>query len=113
MISHVTSLSPVSILLLPLAYTLYLFVFNYILDPLRSVPGPFLARFTRWWYFYKLYEGDFERTNIDLHKKYGSVVRISPGEYSLDDVEGAKIIYGLGKGFVKVSSSFRKQIQLN
>lgn len=29
------------------------------------------------------------------------MVRIAPGEYSVDDVEGAKVIYGLGKGFVK------------
>ncbi|KUJ08628.1 cytochrome P450 [Mollisia scopiformis] len=101
MISQLTSLSPTSILLLPLLYIFYLFLFNYILDPLRSVPGPYLARFTRWWYFCKLYEGDFERTNVELHKEYGAVVRIAPGEYSLDDVEGARIVYGLGKGFSK------------
>lgn len=93
----------VSILLLPPVYIGYLLVFNYLLDPLRSVPGPFLARFTRWWYFFAVWKGDFERMNVELHKKHGAVVRIAPGEYSIDDVEGARIIYGLGKGFVKVS----------
>ncbi|KAH6670072.1 cytochrome P450 [Halenospora varia] len=72
-----------------------------VLDPLRAVPGPFLARFTRLWYFYEIYKGSFEQTNIELHKKYGAVVRIAPGEYSIDDVEGGKTIYGHGKNFVK------------
>ncbi|KAF4625909.1 hypothetical protein G7Y89_g12255 [Cudoniella acicularis] len=71
------------------------------LDPLRAIPGPFLARFTRLWYFFEIYKGSFERTNIELHRKYGSVVRVAPGEYSVDDVEGGKIIAGHGKGFVK------------
>jgi hypothetical protein len=44
-------------------------------DPLRSVPGPFLARFTRLWYLRKVWRGDFEKTNIALHKKYGSVAQ--------------------------------------
>lgn len=39
---------------------------------------------------------------MELHKKHGAVVRIAPGEYSIDGVEGAKVIYGLGRGFVKV-----------
>lgn len=94
--------SPTTVLFLPVLYTIYLVVVFYILDPLRSVPGPFLARFTRWWYFYAVWKGDFERTNVELHKKLGSVVRIAPGEYSIDDVEGARVIYGLAKGFVKV-----------
>lgn len=42
-------------------------------DPLRSVPGPFLARFTRLWWFGALAREDFEKTNISLHKKHGMV----------------------------------------
>lgn len=30
---------------------------------------------------------------MDLHKKYGPVVRIAPNEYSIDDLEASKIIY--------------------
>ena len=30
-----------------LALAIY-FLLQYILDPLRDIPGPFLARFTRW-----------------------------------------------------------------
>lgn len=64
-----------------------------LLDPLRHLPGPFIARFTRLWYLYQIYQGRFEQVNIELHQKYGSIVRIAPGEYSFDDVNAAKIIY--------------------
>ncbi|KFY96163.1 hypothetical protein V498_02853, partial [Pseudogymnoascus sp. VKM F-4517 (FW-2822)] len=63
--------------------------------------GPLLARFTRLWYLYKIYKGDFEKTNIGLHEKYGPVVRIAPNEYSIDDVGAAKVIYGHGNAFDK------------
>lgn len=41
------------------------------------------------------------RLNIDLHRKYGPVVRIAPNEYSLDDPAAVKAIYGLGTTFTK------------
>jgi hypothetical protein len=73
-----------------------------ILDPLRHVPGPLVARFTRFWYLYKIAQGDFERTNLALHERFGPVVRIAPNEYSIDDVTAARSIYGHGSKFVKV-----------
>jgi hypothetical protein len=86
------------------ALLVYLLV-QFILDPLGDIPGPFLARFTRWWYFIEIYKGSFELTNIELHRKYGPIVRIAPHEYSIDDVEAAKSIYGLGSNnFPKVQS---------
>jgi hypothetical protein len=76
------------------------------LDPLRDVDGPFIARFTRLWYLKKIFEGRFELVNIALHKKYGSVVRIAPNVYSIDDADCAKVLYGHGSKFVKVSAKF-------
>lgn len=75
-----------------------------LVDPLRSIPGPFLARFTKFWLAYQIWKGKFELVNIVLHKKYGNLVRIAPGNYSVDDVDGAKVIYAHGAGFTKVSS---------
>lgn len=40
-------------------------------SPLRSVPGPFTASFTRLWKLRQMYKGDMEKTNIALHRKYG------------------------------------------
>ncbi len=39
---------------------------------------------------------------MDLHRKYGAIVRIAPEEYSVNDGEAVRVIYGLGNGFVKV-----------
>jgi hypothetical protein len=77
-----------------LAYKLYQ-------DPLRDIPGPFVARFTRWWYFWRVYRGNFEEDNLALHRKYGSIVRIAPNQYSIDDPSSIKTIYGIGSRFTK------------
>ena len=87
-------------------------------SPLRDIPGPLLARFTRLWLFKELAHGHFEKTNIAIHKKYGKwsidcthygqgllaigpIVRIAPNEYSIDDVDAARMIYGHGSRFPK------------
>lgn len=38
---------------------------------LRSVPGPFVASFTRLWRLRQMYRGDMHLINIALHRKYG------------------------------------------
>ena len=77
-------------------------VLQYAFDPLCSIPGPFLARFSRLWYFLEIYKGGFEEMNIELHRKYGPIVRVAPHEYSIDDVDAARTIYGHGNAFIKV-----------
>lgn len=44
---------------------------NWIRSPVRSVPGPFLARVTDLWYLYHVRQGSFEKVNIKLHEQYG------------------------------------------
>jgi len=53
---------------LPLYYIVPAF-----LSPLRHVPGPFWARFTRLWKLIEIYGGHFEKTNVELHRKYGEL----------------------------------------
>lgn len=72
-----------------------------LLDPLRSVPGPFAARFTRFWYRRQISSGRSRWTEIDLHRKYGPVVRLTPSQYSIDDPEAAKQLYGPQTRFTK------------
>jgi hypothetical protein len=43
-----------------------------LFSPLRTVPSPLLARFTRLWYFQQVYTGRFPWTNIEMHKKHGT-----------------------------------------
>ena len=106
---------------------IYAFVFTastvlrYHLSPLKSLPGPFWARYNRVWYFIQTLKGNFHETNRLLHKKYGEiecccswllfftyinnpgpVVRITPDTYSIDDPNAIRIIYGHGTKFIKV-----------
>lgn len=70
-------------------------------SPLKSVPGPFAARFSRLFYLRKVWTGELPWVNVELHRRYGPVVRLAPNEYSLDDPAAVKVIYGLGTTFTK------------
>jgi hypothetical protein len=48
-------------------------LFQIFTDPLRSIPGPALAKFTRYSYTRQLSRGDFQKQNIELHRKHGTV----------------------------------------
>ncbi|GIZ48171.1 hypothetical protein CKM354_001124400 [Cercospora kikuchii] len=72
-----------------------------VTDPLRKIPGATTARFTKLWLARQYVKGDFHRTNRRLHAKYGPIVRIAPGYYSIDDFDAAKLLYGHGTKFVK------------
>ena len=55
---------------LPALYLIYA-TFRALSSSLRGIPGPFLARFTRFWKLREIYKGSFEKTDIKLHQKYG------------------------------------------
>ncbi|KAL4806094.1 cytochrome P450 [Aspergillus unguis] len=82
-------------------YLFSLLYLTYTTRSLRSIPGPFWARFTRLWYFRRLWNGHFEEDNIALHKQYGPVVRIAPDHYSINDRAALKTVYGTGSKFPK------------
>ncbi|KAL1630444.1 hypothetical protein SLS56_004844 [Neofusicoccum ribis] len=72
-------------------------------SPLRSIPGPFLARFTRLWLLQHFVRGDFHKTNIQLHQRYGPIVRIAPHTYSLSSAAALRPVYGHGSRFTKAA----------
>jgi len=80
---------------------LFLSCLKSTLSPLRSVPGPIWARFTRLWFFRSIQIGSFHHKNIELHRKYGPIVRIAPDHYSLNDPSAIKIIYGINSKWAK------------
>jgi len=70
-------------------------------SPTRHIPGPFLARFTRLWYFQMVWRGQAEKDNIATHRKYAKngqfyapIVRLGPDMYSI--IEPEKQVYGAG-----------------
>ena len=71
---------------------------------LRSIPGPFLARFSklhRAWNISKGRAPDFYR---ELHEKYGPIVRTGPTTVDISDPAAVMIIYGINSKFLKVRS---------
>ena len=74
---HLNSTSALYVLLVATGGLVALLIIHSIssalLSPLRQQPGPFFARFSRLWYLEKVWRGDFESTNIGLHKKYGKL----------------------------------------
>ncbi|POS69688.1 cytochrome P450 oxidoreductase [Diaporthe helianthi] len=66
-----------------------------------SVPGPFLARFTDVWLASRQIKGHFQIENVELHRKYGKIVRLGPKYFSLDDPAAVKTIYGHGTQYQK------------
>ncbi len=60
------------------------FVTLFILRPIKrryfsalySIPGPFWASITRAWRVKEVYNGGMEKTELELHRQYGSLCRI-------------------------------------
>ncbi|KIW11270.1 hypothetical protein PV08_10570 [Exophiala spinifera] len=77
------------------------FLYKTLTSPLRSVPGPFLARFGRIYYFVRVSLGRWEHDDIALHRRYGPVVRVGADMYSIDSPEIVKKVYGIGSKFPK------------
>jgi Cytochrome P450 len=86
---------------------------------LRDIPGPPLAAYTRLWRLYDVWKGDAHHTAIELHRKYGPLVRIGPNHVSVADPNEISNIYGLKTGFTKTGFypiqciSWQKKPQMN
>lgn len=81
-------------------------VYRLYVHPLRKVPGPFLARISELWRSFHYFRGTWFDDILELHRKYGPVVRISPNEVSVVSPDLTKSVYGHGKETVKVSYRF-------
>jgi hypothetical protein len=69
---------------------------------LRSIPGPYLARYSSIFRILLVRNGDAPSGYLELHKKYGPIVRTGPNHVSVSDPGMIPIIYGIGKRFNKV-----------
>ncbi|EXJ83058.1 hypothetical protein A1O1_06676 [Capronia coronata CBS 617.96] len=82
-------------------YILYLLLEPWYFSPLKEIPGPWFAAYTKWWMVYKTVCGERAMTIHKLHVQYGKCVRIGPKEVSTVDSEAIVPIYGAGSKFVK------------
>lgn len=83
--------------------TFSLSIYRLYAHPLRKVPGPFFARITEIWRTVHYFRGTWFDDILELHRKYGPVVRISPNEVSVVSPDLTKSVYSHGKGTLKVS----------
>ena len=79
-------------------------------DSLHNYNGPFLASFTNLWRVYHSYSNRYGKPLINIHEKYGSVVRLGPNVLSFGQPQAIRDIYGPGKNFGKVNSMFHREI---
>ncbi|KAI8632764.1 putative cytochrome P450 pisatin demethylase [Xylariaceae sp. FL1651] len=74
-------------------------IYRALSSPRRDIPGPWMARITRFWYFNRVKNGSFHLENIALHEKYGPIVRVAPNWYSISSPDTA--VYHISSKFPK------------
>ncbi|KAK2732461.1 hypothetical protein FQN57_002627 [Myotisia sp. PD_48] len=81
--------------------TLLRYARNVVFSPLNVFPGPAVARITNLWRFLDVFSGHAHLTHIQLHKSYGSAVRIGPNFIILDEPDLIPVIYGIDGKYAK------------
>ncbi|KAE8364638.1 cytochrome P450 [Aspergillus caelatus] len=76
------------------SYPILRAIYNLTLHPLRDFPGPILALCSPVPHFYWIYSGTFHSKILNLHNKYGSVVRVSPSILLYNSPQAWKDICG-------------------
>ena len=85
----------VQLLFLVLVLVLAIYVaYQQYFSALARIPGPFGASLSRLWLVKHSWDGDMHRQMINLHSKYGKLVRTGPNEVSVSDLGAIKKIYG-------------------
>ncbi|KAJ7100158.1 high nitrogen upregulated cytochrome P450 monooxygenase 2 [Mycena belliarum] len=77
--------------------TLALSVICYRLSPLHPLanhPGPLWAKLSKTWSIYQTFSGKNHVTFLNLHRRYGPIVRTGPNELSICDVAAIQPIFG-------------------
>lgn len=90
--------------------TLIHFARNYLTPGVSSIPGPYLAKITNIWRFIDVAKGHTEVTLHKLHQKHGDYVRLGPNVVSVQNLDALKIIYGINKGYQKVTCVEKKPL---
>lgn len=67
------------------SFILYRIIYNVFLHPLRGIPGPFVAKLSRLHLLGTFLRGEQHFEQIELHQKYGPIVRIAPNLVIVND----------------------------
>ena len=77
-------------------------VWDLFLSPLRSIPGPLLAKTTDIWRAIHTYRGRVDLKHVGLHRKYGTAVQVGPNCVSISDPNLIRTIYSTRNPWRKV-----------
>ena len=80
-------------------------LYNKFQPGLVNIPGPPAAAYTKFWRVYSVWRGSAHLDAIELHKKYGNLVRIAPNHVSVADPKWIPVFYGTKEEYTKVSLS--------
>lgn len=86
---------------------------------LRRVPGPYWAAWSNLWRCRDAFQGEAHVSSIELHRKYGKLVRVGPNAISVSDPEMIPVIYNTSGEFTKTgfyplqSITWHKRQQVN
>jgi len=71
---------------------------------LKHIPGPFPARFTNFWLARKFWKREsFKDIALDLHNRYGSIVRYGPDRVLFSDLSAVPVVFNTKRALRKVS----------
>lgn len=87
-----------------LVFILIRLIVNRYFQGLSKYDGPFLASLTDFWRPIFIHRNRHNQTILDLHRKYGSVVRLGPNVLSFSEPEAVKDIYATKKHYMKVAN---------
>ena len=115
------TLTAVKLYSLPLLFLLFIvsLIRNKFKAGLRDIPGPPIAAYTRLWRLYDVWKGQAHWTAIEVHKKYGKLVRTAPHVVSVGDAAEIPKIYNIKGDFTKTGFypiqciSWKKEPQMN
>ncbi|KAF2681132.1 cytochrome P450 [Lentithecium fluviatile CBS 122367] len=77
--------------LIPVSWVI---LYRLYLHPLADYPGPLIGRITDFYSVYHCLKGDRYLDFLDLHNRYGSIVRYGPNRLSFSTVDALQAIYG-------------------
>ncbi|TQS34141.1 hypothetical protein Golomagni_05488 [Golovinomyces magnicellulatus] len=103
MIQNIPNVGPLSYLsaLVTIFLLYYILPYFTLYSKLRSISGPFFARFSNLWLLIQARRGRRYLSVDNAHKKYGKLVRIQPNHISIADEAAISQVYGHGNGFLK------------
>ncbi|KAH9207407.1 cytochrome P450 oxidoreductase [Leptodontidium sp. 2 PMI_412] len=82
-------------------YLVSVAIYNRYFHPLKDFPGPFWASITSLWYYRSIITIRHDDYQLEIHRKYGPMVRLAPGHIQIADPTAIDTIYGAKQNFLK------------